>query len=542
MKKIITFFALALTLASCKKSDLQLLDPNSPTPAGALATQVGIEEFALGIWNKTYVGVNLLSHSLVMHSIMGDEQWSSVGNWGWRYVNQVDKITLPAPYNTVVPNVFNTPQLGQLKSLNTLVSANGNATDALIYEWNLGYYTNAQANLLLSAVAANSTISATEKAVLQAWAYWWKGYGYARVGSMYLAGVINNSAEGTTNPTYVSHDAIIAESNANFEKAIALLTPIAAGDATYTSTMKAIMPSYNVTAITITPAMWIRECYTMEARNFLVNHKVATMTATDWNTVKTLAAKGLVQGDQAFVFGMSADGLNDLSPGTQQHPYQWDSNNISPGWTFASERWVQDFKTGDVRFTKGVTTLSAPEVNRSSRGIQFGTRYKFVPIESGGYWSSDKRQGQLQYAGSWEENQLMLAEANINTGTIDAGLAIIDQVRTANGAGLAAVASTGLNLVQAKEELRKERRIALFLRGLAFYDARRWGITAPASAGGGRANANVMVPNSLIGTTPASSGTILPCFIDYNYADYWDVPVTEFSYNPPASGSPAIAN
>jgi hypothetical protein len=32
---------------------------------------------------------------------------------------------------------------------------------------------------------------------------------------------------------------------------------------------------------------------------------------------------------------------------------------------------------------------------------------------------------------------------------------------------------TGLTLAQAKEELRKERRIALALRGLSFYDARR---------------------------------------------------------------------
>ena len=80
------------------------------------------------------------------------------------------------------------------------------------------------------------------------------------------------------------------------------------------------------------------------------------------------------------------------------------------------------------------------------------------------------------------------------------------------------------------------------MRGLAFYDARRWGVTAPASGGGGRANCNVVVPNNLLGNPAATGFTVLACFMDYSYMDYWDVPATEFSYNIPASGSAAIAN
>jgi hypothetical protein len=147
----------------------------------------------------------------------------------------------------------------------------------------------------------------------------------------------------------------------------------------------------------------------------------------------------------------------------------------------------------------------------------------------------------VQFAGSYEENALMLAEANMRTGDLNGGLALVDQVRAANGAGLTAVAGTGLNEVQALEELRKERRIALTYRGLAFYDARRWNVIAPVSAGGGRANANVVVPNSVIGVAPAAGWTLLPCLIEYNYMDYWDVPVTEFSYNVPDAGSAPIA-
>src|ERR1700748_733038 len=116
MKKTIALFTLAIVvLASCKKSQLQILNPDSPTPQSALGTQIGIEEYALGIWGRTVGlgGYNLITHTLVMHSIMGDEQWTSVGNYGWRYVKQVNSITLPSasPYNgIVVPNIFGVTQ------------------------------------------------------------------------------------------------------------------------------------------------------------------------------------------------------------------------------------------------------------------------------------------------------------------------------------------------------------------------------------------------------------------------------------------------
>lgn len=547
MKRIIAFFVVVLFLTNCKKSDLQLDDPNSPTPGGSLATVKGVEQFALGIWNKLYVGNNLLAHTLNIHSIMGDEQFSSVGNFGWRYVNQVDKITLPAPYNTVVPGVLVLDQGTQLKALNNLAATNGSQTNALVYEWNMAYFVNGQANFLLQAVENPAiTLPATEKSVLQAWAYWWKGFAYSRIGSMYVAGIINDKTDGTTDSQYKTRQQMITEANANFDKAIALLTPIAASDAVYTSTMNAIIPAFNKPAggPVITPQMWIRGMNTYKARNILVNKKVSELTTADLTSIKTFASAGLIQGDNTFLLGISAVAAEGLSPNNQQHPMLWNSNANNPGWFFASERWIQDFKPGDQRFVKGVTALAPADVvvNRSSRGIQFGSRYVVTPIQSGGYWTTNARTGFTNFAGSWEENSLMLAEVEIRNNQIEAGLAYIDAVRNANGAVLAATVGTSLNQPQALEELRKERRIGLTMKGTAFYDARRWDVITKASSGGGRANANVIVPNSLIGATPSGSYTVLPCFIDYNYPAYWDVPVTEFSYNVPASGSPAIAN
>jgi hypothetical protein len=126
-------------------------------------------------------------------------------------------------------------------------------------------------------------------------------------------------------------------------------------------------------------------------------------------------------------------------------------------------------------------------------------------------------------AGSYEENALMLAEANIRLGNIDAGLAYIDAVRSYLGAGLAPVSGTGLTLAQALKELVSERRVALVFRGLSYYDNRRWGWTYDISQGGGSFG-NVVYYQSL--TVPNKNVTI-----SYNFMDYWDVPADESVLN-----------
>ncbi|AMR31587.1 hypothetical protein A0256_09205 [Mucilaginibacter sp. PAMC 26640] len=132
-----------------------------------------------------------------------------------------------------------------------------------------------------------------------------------------------------------------------------------------------------------------------------------------------------------------------------------------------------------------------------------------------------------------KENELIKAEALINTGNIAAGLQSIDNVRALQGAGLATLASKNLTPAQAITQLRSERRVALVFRGLAFYDARRYGITYDVSKGGGITNAIVIGSTGVINTKAT---------INYNFLDYWDVPADEFVLNPPAAGSAPLVN
>ena len=217
-------------------------------------------------------------------------------------------------------------------------------------------------------------------------------------------------------------------------------------------------------------------------------------------------------------------------------------SNDEYGWIYVTERMIQEFKTGDVRLAKNFHLLTKPIINQRNRGWTFGTRYGYVNIEDGGSFATAQGLGQWPISPTYEENELMLAEAKIRTGNMDAGLAHVDAVRTFQAAGLAPTSRMGLNQAQAIEEFRRERRVALHLRGLAFYDARRWGVIAPASQGGGRTGAMIVIPANVYDPENDGKPDAYPCFIEYNYMDYWDVPAAELDFNKPLEGSAIIKN
>jgi len=124
---------------------------------------------------------------------------------------------------------------------------------------------------------------------------------------------------------------------------------------------------------------------------------------------------------------------------------------------------------------------------------------------------------------TYDENELMMAEALIRTNQIEDGLALIDKIRTHQQSGLSDISGTGLTLDEALEELRIERRIGLFLRGVGFYDARRWNVTKQPQSG--------KVVLDALGNLNTNAT------FNYNYLDYWSVPDQELSFNAPTEGS-----
>ena len=206
-----------------------------------------------------------------------------------------------------------------------------------------------------------------------------------------------------------------------------------------------------------------------------------------------------------------------------------------------SERFIQDMKPGDKRMTTNfVTAAGGKWIGNSDRGNTFNTRWRLVNNTTATgqslagviVWGNRTPGGSDVYLGpSYEENELMKAEANVYLGNLGPAGVSIDLVRVLQGAGLGATAMP--DVATAKEELRKERRIGLAFRALSFYDARRWGIVDPVSSGGGRAKAVVMDKAGVLSTNAT---------INYNFLDYWDVPDNEIKYNTPSGSSAPTKN
>src|SRR2546421_969295 len=402
MKRYIAIgFIFLLAFTACKKSDLNLLNPNLPTPTASLATEDGLKQFGLGIIARVIASIpgegntNIMVTSWTHHSIMGDEAFSPYGNWGFRWVNQVFKVTLPS--GTVVTNPFGVTQKVSLQGFNSRQAGERNAFQ---YEWAYCYYFISQANTLLNALD-NPSLSfsgdaVTKKATLKAWAQWWKGYAYSRIGSIYLAGIINNDPGlGNTNDKFVAHDAIIVEANKIFDDCIATLNTITQNDS-YNDIMTSVVATFNDNQNIVTPAMWKRQISSYKARNLLVNKKASAMTAGDWTQVSTLADNGLIAGDNYFKFGMTIDGVTDLSNGFQ-HPLAL--IGTFQEFTFASERLIQEYKAGDARLNRNFYLNPSPyPANIRGRGLQFGTRWAVVNVEDGGSFATNNNQGFVPFA------------------------------------------------------------------------------------------------------------------------------------------------
>jgi hypothetical protein len=540
-KFLIGILGVTLGIVSCKK-DLDISNTNQPTPQSA-QNENGVVSLAQGsIYRngfydvKYYDGVygRFWPGAIGFHELMGDEVGAEAAN---AYMNQIgcpNKVTLDNGTVVTNPSAINT-QYALLRAVNINAQQGSNPT---YYEWAYMYNMITAANSVIE-IANNTTFTgsgaSTKKATVLAWAYWWKGYAYARIGSIYYAGLIQNSTttSASTNGNYVTKEAIITESNANFDKAATQLA--AATSATdYSTTLGALIPSFlqKGKGGILTTAMWLRNINTMKARNILVNTTKSAMTAALWTSVLTLVNNGITSTDLIFTARTDANGDFLGSGGSVADKIQ--STGSATGTYKLSERWVQEFRAGDKRMANNVRTLSAVGIFNTDRGNIFNTRYSLTNGGSGmpgviTYSNTNAGANEITLAGTYEENELMKAEALIQTGQTDLGVQSIDKVRAYQGAGLAAVGN-GLTQAAAYEELRRERRIGLAFKGLSFYDARRWEIIAPDKS---RIGCVVLSSTGAVST----SATIV-----YGYLDYWDVPDNELAYNPAASGSAPIKN
>lgn len=532
-KRILVF---SILLASCQ-DQLDIENPNAPRFSNA-QTEEGIISLAMGsayVHISKYGGQNAYStQTLRFHEVMGDAIGVEIANQGLNQIGCPDMVILDNGTQLLSPQA-------PPKQKDFIRQRNQNfnlGINPLYYEWATMYNINNGSNMTLDFLesvqfSGDSVTQATKQNVMRAWSYFWKGFAYSRIGSMYYAGIINNEPLKTNNQ-YVTKEEVIAEAEVNFSKAVAILNGLTSGLA-YDGILGKLIPNINQVGKggILTPAMWIRNINTLRARNILVNNTVANMTTSQWNEILTLTTNGIQAGDKVFTLrsNATADVMNAANgnlPAT--------AISAVPGgsFTLVSERLIQDFKLGDKRLANNFIQGSTYRGD-ANRGNSFNTRWA---LRNGGAGMAGvtvmgtRAVGTYEFymAGFHEENELMKAESNIYLGNVNAGLTQLDYIRSLQGAGLAATSGTGLTLVQALEELRRERRVGLAFRGFSFYDARRWDIINTGRTG-------AVVVDFSVPPVVNTNATI-----QYNFLDYWDVPDNELAYNPPSATSAPVKN
>lgn len=557
--KIFIVLLLMIVAQSCHDELSKVTNVNAPTIA-ALSTEIGLAQYAKGgVYYNGFggnsgtgpayyptlddgLGEGMLLIVNGLHDALGDLIFVPWGNNSFKFADNPTQITLDD--NSVNHMPVGVSQPYELKLRNDRAYGAGNI---MLIEWTYMYFLNNACNEVLAYVdkPAYTGSADAKKATLKAWSYFWKGYAYSRIGNMYVAGLIIDTP-GVSNGNYVTNTAIITEANKNFDLAITTLNSITDASS-YADMMGNLIPGQSQSGTGGVPslAQFIGNVNTLKARTALASLRVKNMVAADWNNILTLANAGIQNGDPVFIMKTT----QDINKSYIDPQFGWSAAYASGsgGTYYISERLMQDFNVNDERFLSNIDTLGSPVVNLRGRGLGFGTRWNLEDA-GGTWWRANNTTAAAPYvnvsgfgvdniymAGSYEENQLMIAEAKINTGDIPGGLALIDVVRAYQHANLPALNSATINTVPlAMEEIRKERRIALLFRGLAFYDARRMGITDDVSLGGGRANAVVLSADPNTGNTIVNTHA----FINYNYLPYFDVPQNELDFNVEIGSTP----
>lgn len=539
----------ALANASCKKSTLQVGDPNDPTLVGNVNSESGLYAFAEGgVYTNgftngdAWLGDSYFSLPYGYHELMADNIGADASN------NQITTVGYPLYFiNDAGVKVPGTSNVSIIRTYNVL---GGSGNNPVFFQWQNMYAMNAACNEIL-AVAPKITLSgdvATRLNTIKAWCYWWKGYAYSQIGSIYFSGLIQDDPNNVTNAHYLPKDSILARSDYYLNLAASTLSGITnTGD--YTTVLSQLIPAasqYDHGGV-LTPAMWVHNINSLLARNIICNKlapyvngnpnasiskaSTAAMAAADWNQVVTLATNGIQKGDYVFS-GHSTSTNTVFTAGGGTVAAMTTGNNISTTFKI-SVRLIQCYKPADKRLTTDYNQRST--YNNPFYGTPYNITDSLQQSATGVYVMGSTQPGQYEvYIGpSYEENELMLAEANLRLGNIATGLSFVDAVRDYQGANVPHVSGVVTDLPTAMKELTSESRVSLFGRGVCFYNARRWGWIYDISAGGGQYGQWLYNSNGTYDTNVT---------VDYNFMDYWDIPADETQLNPPASGTSPILN
>lgn len=545
---------LVLGPVACK-DQLDVGNPNNPSLAGNVSTEIGILNFAQGATyingfrnGNDWLGNSYFSLPWGYSEIMADNVGASASNNQITTMGQPDFIKLDN--GTQVTN--NSPQVGIIRAYNSR-AATGAGNNALYYQWLTMYALNNAQNATLyqmNKITFSGDVT-TKSNTLKAWCYFWKGYAYAAIGSMYISGLIMDTYDpvfnvSKTNNDYVTSATVIARSDYYYNQALTSLSAVTS-QSDYEEVLGQLIPAVNQVGLggVLSVSEWTHNINTMLARNILVNKlspfvngnlsasitksSITPITATDWNNILTLTSNGVQQGD--LIFTARSSETNSLFSSTGGTVASLTASKPSSSTFKPSERFIQYYRPGDARKTNNFVTSAGYKgdytYTTTHTLVAGGTGLSGVQVLAnrtiGAY--------EVVMAGSYEENALMRAEALIRTGSVDAGVLLINDVRTYLGAGIADLPA-GMTQLAAMNELVSERRVALVFRGLSFYDNRRWGWSYPISSGGGAYGQLVIfsgVPNTNV-------------TINYNFMDYWDVPADESVLNPPSANSAPIQN
>jgi hypothetical protein len=540
---------LAIANTSCKKQ-LQVGDPNDPTVVANVSNETGLIALAAGgvyingfTNGDGWLGNSYFSLPYGYMELMADNLGADASN------NQITTVGQPTYFihdnGTKVTN--GSPSVSILRSYNVL---GGSGNNPLYFQWQNMYALNAACNEILRlARPIKFGGDATSRLnTINAWCYFWKGYAYSQIGSIYYSGLIQDSGTNVTNAHYVPKDSILDRSNYYLNLAATTISGITSASDFSTILGQLIPAACQVDHGGVPSATeWLHNINTLLARNIMLNKlspfvngdpnatiaksSTGNMTTADWNQVLTLATNGIQEGD--IVFSATSTATNTIFTATGGNAAaETTGGNISSTFKI-SVRYVQNFKAGDKRLIQNFRGGSV--YNNPFYGTPYNIVDSLQQSDTHVYVLGNKLVGQYEVyiAGSYEENALMLAEANIRLGNIDPGLAFVDAERDYQGAGVTHVSGTGLSLADAMKELTSERRVALIYRGLSFYDARRWGWIYDISNGGGQYGQMLYNANGTWDTNVT---------VNYNFMDYWDIPADETQLNPPDATSSAILN